>query len=147
MTIRDFAVWSNEHELVEASALDELGEHRVAIDAADYLNVRVLGYHAYYGPAQEPLLPAIGGLPLIMKERVATDIKHWKDHNIVPLFVFSGLRFRDMDDPFRHKAKQAQINAKAWDLYDHHHADQAVSTFGESSRSLLLLAQCLCLNL
>jgi hypothetical protein len=128
--IRDFNSWAARAGIEELDGLESLSGVRVGIDAAHYINARVLQYN---DTAKEPLLSAIGGLPLILKHQVETDLSKWQQYNILPFFVFSGLAVGKEEDPFRHKMEQSQVNAMAWGLYNQHEADKAVTTFAEST--------------
>ena len=125
--IRDFENWNT--NLGEASQLEELRGMRVAIEAADYLNTRILNHPR----AKEPLVPALGGLPLGLKPRIEEDLRKFASYQIQPFFVFSGLDLAKQEDPFRQRREGATVNANAWGLYDGHQAEESVAKFGESS--------------
>lgn len=129
--IRDFENWYN--NIGEAAQLDELRGLRVAIEAADYIQTRILRHHR----ALEPLLPALGGLPLGLKPHIEEDLAKWATYQIQPFFVFSGLDLAKPTDPFHQKSEGASMNASAWGLYDAHQAEQSVHEFGKSSQSLI----------
>jgi hypothetical protein len=126
--IRDFENWSN--SLGETSQLEELRGQRVGIEAASYLNHRIL----HHPRAKEPLVTALGGVPLGFRPHVEEDLKKFAALDIEPLFVFSGLDIAKHDNPFRQRQEGAQTNAEAWTLYENHHATKSVLKFGESSR-------------
>lgn len=126
--IRDFEQWNA--NIGELSELKELSGCRVGIDAADYLNTRILNHPR----AKEPLVPALGGLPLALEQHVEADLQEFKKLDIEPRFVFSGLDITVQDEPFRQKQDEAAVNANAWNLYDSHQAEASVAKFGESSR-------------
>ena len=125
--IRDFEAWNS--TLGEASQLEELRGVNVAIDAADYLSTRILNHTR----GKEPLVPALGGLPLGLQVHVEEDLAKFASYNINPLFIFGGLDLVKQEDPFRQRRDGAQINAHAWSLYDNHQAEESVAKFGESS--------------
>lgn len=125
--IRDFEQWNA--NIGELSELQELSGCRVGIEAADYLTSRILNSPR----AKEPLVPALGGLPLALHQHIAEDLDEFKKHNIEPWFVFSGLDITKQDEPFRHKQDEAAVNANAWNLYDSHQAEASVAKFGEST--------------
>jgi hypothetical protein len=128
--IRDFESWNS---LVEVSQLEELKGTRVGIEAADFLRQRILDHSSN----KEPLVPALGGLPLGFSSRIAEDLKKFKAFDITPFFVFSGLDIAKQDSLFQQRQEGAKTNADAWELYDEHQAEQAVRRFGESSRKCL----------
>jgi 5'-3' exonuclease len=125
--IRDFDAWNA--NIGELSELQELSGCRVGIEAADYLNHRILNHPR----AKEPLVPALGGLPLAWKQHIEDDLNTFASLQIEPWFVFSGLDITKQDDPFRQKQEQAAVNATAWNLYDSHQAESSVAKFGEST--------------
>jgi len=125
--IRDFESWNN---LVESSQLEELRGTRVGIEAADYLRQRILDHISN----KEPLVPALGGLPLGFNSHIGDDLKKFKAFDITPFFVFSGLDIAKQDNLFQQRRQGAGTNAAAWHLYDGHHAEKAVRQFGESSK-------------
>lgn len=127
--IRDFENWNT--NIGEASQLDELKGMRVAIEAADYLNTRILKNPA----AKEPLVPALGGLPLGLTKHIEDDLERFTSYQITPFFVFSGLDLAKSDDPFRQRQDGATINQDAWRLYDGHDATESVIRFGQSSQT------------
>lgn len=128
--IRDFEQWNA--SIGELSELSELSGCRVGIEAADYLAARILNSPR----AKEPLVPALGGLPLALHQHIAEDLDEFARQGIEPWFVFSGLDITKQDEPFRHKQDEAAVNADAWNLYDSHQAEASVAKFGESSEPL-----------
>lgn len=139
--IRDFEQWSA--NIGELSELKELAGCRVGIEAADYISSRILNHPR----AKEPLVPALGGLPLALEQHIEADLHEFKKLNIEPRFVFSGLDITAHDEPFRQKQDEAAVNANAWNLYDSHQAEASVAKFGESSQRWLFLLHMLLLTL
>lgn len=127
--IRDFQTWNN--TIGEASQLEDLRGLRVGIEAAHYLDHRLLNRPRI----SEPLVPALGGLPLGFWQHIDEDLKHFAQLQIEPFFVFSGLDIAKQDDPFRSRQEGAAVNATAWHLYDSHEAEKSVQKFGESRTS------------
>ena len=89
--IRDFEIWNN--NLGEASQLDELRGQRVGIEAAHYLQHRVLN-HPH---VKEPLVPALGGLPFGFEPHFKNDLEKFAASGVEPFFVFSGLDIAKQD--------------------------------------------------
>ncbi|KAL5115557.1 hypothetical protein ACEQ8H_006533 [Pleosporales sp. CAS-2024a] len=125
--IRDFEQWNA--NIGELSELQELAGCRVGVEAADYLTTRILNSPR----AKEPLVPALGGLPLALQQHIDEDLEAFERAGIEPWFVFSGLDLTKQDEPFRQKQDEAAVNANAWNLYDTHQAEASVAKFGESS--------------
>lgn len=126
--IRDFVQWTA--TFAETSDLEQLSGCRVGVEAADYLSQRILNHSR----AKEPLVPALGGLPLALKQHIEEDLESFRNAGIEPWFVFSGLDITKQDSPFGQKADEAAVNANAWNLYDSHQAEASVAKFGESSK-------------
>ena len=127
--IRDAQIWLN--TIGEVSALDELKGTRVGVEAAHYLEHRIL----HHARASEPLLPALGGLPLGLWKHVEEDLDRFAQAGVKPLFVFSGIDVAQLGDPFHARQAGAAVNATAWHLYDSHEAEKSVQKFGESRTS------------
>lgn len=125
--IRDFDAWNA--NIGELSELQELSGCRVGIEAAHYLQHRILSHPR----AREPLVPALGGLPLGMKQYIEEDLNTFESLQIEPWFVFSGLDITKPDDPFQQKQREASVNTMAWSLYDSNQAEASVAKFGEST--------------
>ncbi|KAF2111426.1 PIN domain-like protein [Lophiotrema nucula] len=123
--IRDFENWNT--TLGELSNLEELQGARVGIDAADYIYNRIL-----HRAGSEPLVPALGGLPLGLRKHIEDDLQYLSKYGIEAFFIFSGLDLAKQDDPFRERQLGAEVNAAAWSLYDNHQAEESVSKFGQS---------------
>jgi hypothetical protein len=128
--IRDFVQWTA--TLGETGDLEQLRNCRVGIEAAEYLNQRILNHPR----AKEPLVPALGGLPLALTEHVEEDLNTFRSFEIEPYFVFSGLDITKQGNPFGQKIAEAAVNANAWNLYDSHQAEASVAKFGESSMAI-----------
>ena len=125
--IRDFVQWTA--AFGETGELEQLRSCRVGIEAAEYLNQRILNHPR----AKEPLVPALGGLPLALTQHIEDDLAHFRSFDIEPYFVFSGLDITKQEDPFRQKTEEAAVNINAWTLYDSHEAEASVAKFGQSS--------------
>lgn len=129
--IRDFVQWTA--TFGETSDLEQLSSCRVGVEAADYLSQRILNH----ARAKEPLVPALGGLPLALKQHIEEDLDTFRSFDIEPWFVFSGLDITKQDNPFGQKTEEAAVNANAWNLYDSHQAEASVAKFGESSERVM----------
>ena len=125
--IRDFVQWTA--SFGETGDLEELRNCRIGIEAAEYLSQRILKHPR----AREPLIPALGGLPLALEQHIQEDLHVFRSLEIEPYFVFRGLDITKQNDPFSQKGSEATVNADAWTLYDNHEAEASVAKFGESS--------------
>lgn len=122
--IRDFEHWNS--TLGDASSLEELKGTRVGIEAADYLHNKHLQY-------TEPLVNALGGVPLSLESRVEADLNEFARWQIEPYFIFSGLDLAKQEDPFQQRQRGIAVNEAAWERYNQHQPEQAVNKFRESS--------------
>jgi hypothetical protein len=125
--IRDFVQWTA--SFGETGDVEELRNCRVGIEAAEYLSQRILKH----ARAREPLIPALGGLPLALEQHVQDDLNTFRSLAIEPYFIFGGLDITKQGNPFAQKAAEAAVNRDAWTLYDNHEAEASVAKFGESS--------------
>lgn len=102
----------------------------VGIEAAHYLN-RLLTT----APTKEPLVPALGGVPLGLKGQIERELEMMATMRIKPFFVFSGMEYPVQEKPVGELREAARINAEAWGLYNQHKAVEAVETFGSSGET------------
>jgi hypothetical protein len=88
-------------------------------------------------PAHEPLLAALGGSPIALKQHIEEELDRWKQNGMSPLFVFDGQSTVGKDDMALRKAKAALAKTQtAWELYADNQPSEAVKTFGSSSMDL-----------
>ncbi|QPG72861.1 hypothetical protein FOA43_000163 [Brettanomyces nanus] len=85
MPIKSLEPYLFELKTVSNCPLDVLRNAVVGIDVEHYLS-------RLFTPRKEPNLEAIGGLPMTLKMLMDSDFKFFKDLNVKPIFVFSGLR-------------------------------------------------------
>lgn len=87
-------------------------------------------------PSHEPLLAALGGDPIGLKQHLENELNRWKDNNMKPIFVFDGLNVVGKDDIVLDAAKVAlQKTNHAWNLYGENAPAEAVTAFGQSGMS------------
>jgi hypothetical protein len=125
--IRDFDGWFN--IIGQGAELGEFKGTRIGIEAAEYIRTHILEYPH----AKEPLVPALGGLPLGYKESMEDSLRRFASYGIEPFFVFSGLDLVKREDPFRQRQDAAFVNQLAWQMYDNNQPEESVKRFGESS--------------
>jgi hypothetical protein len=100
----------------------------LGVDAGAYLARLIEEPHAY-----EPLLPALGGEPIGLKQNIEKELDRWAENHIRPLFVFDGQSIVGKEDTALRQAKTALTKtAKAWDLYNKNSPGEAVIAFGTS---------------
>lgn len=126
---QSFKSWAISEDLESSSSIEDLRSRKIAIDAEDYL----FGIISLQ-PSHEPLLPALGGLPLRLASRVMTDIQNFKDAGIEVEFVFNGLELacRDRASMLADSRKATKILDQAWKDYDDSQGELAVSNFAKA---------------
>ena len=84
-------------------------------------------------PSHEPLLAALGGDPIGLKQHIETELNRWKDNRMKPIFVFDGLNVVGRDEIILEGAKAALDKTNlAWGLYSDNAPAEAVSAFGQA---------------
>jgi hypothetical protein len=117
--------------------LKELKGATVAVHATYYLQTLLSK-----PPSSEPLLSAIGGTPLALKQHIENDLKQWEEHGIHPKFFFDGQAVVGRPEMAMREAKETLIkNEAAWAPYYNHKAEEAVVGFGKTGMRFLLLGQ------
>jgi hypothetical protein len=80
--------------------------------------------------ANEPLLPALGGLTGI-ESHINENLGYWDKNRIIPFFIFDGQTVTGQDEVSLKRGRAANLKTdEAWDLYSRTQAEEAVSTFG-----------------
>jgi len=81
----------------------------------------------------EPLLAALGGFPLVLRENIETELNKWKENNMRPVFIFEGQPIVGQDEMTLRNAKTSlEITQSAWHLYGENKPTDAVTAFGAS---------------
>ncbi|KAL3423403.1 XPG domain-containing protein [Phlyctema vagabunda] len=102
---------------------------------------QVLGVEASYylqnmiseTPAQEPLLPALGGEPMGLKKCIRDDLDRWAEHGMTPVFVFEGQSTVGKENVILKDSKDVLAKVQeAWDCYTNGNSTGAVKLFGLS---------------
>ena len=105
--------------------LSSISDCSIAIDATYYL-YQFLETSPYF----EPLLTALGGLTGI-ETHLSTDLDKFKEHNVIPFFIFDGQPMVCQSDVSLRRGKAANAETeRAWDLYFATRAEDAVTAFG-----------------
>jgi len=101
----------------------------IGVDATAYLQQMIIG------SANEPLLAALGGDPLTLKQQIGEELDRWKSNNMTPVFVFDGQSNVGKNEVALRKAKQGlDQTSRAWKYYGDTHPEIAVQTFGASGK-------------
>lgn len=120
-----------ERNLVKEAPLSCLRETRLGIDAGHYIDQLLTN-----PDTKEPLCTALGGIPSALGGRIEEDLRTLEVNKIKPIFVFSGLGFRQREKPL---SNSEEINLKlskrqqAWDHYEKGRIDQATASFSQGS--------------
>lgn len=125
-----FKEWAHNTGALFSSDISELEGVTVGIDAEEYLAGLLISEQ------REPLLPALGGLPFSLRDRVDQDIEHFSDAGIRPMFVFNGLDLacKDRASILRSSLRATENLESAWSIYDSGKGDEAVKAFGRACR-------------
>ncbi|KAI9667560.1 MAG: hypothetical protein M1821_000376 [Bathelium mastoideum] len=113
--------------LSEVAPISELDGAVIAIEASHYLNRLLVNPNL-----KEPLLAALGGLPFTMRNTVSNDMAAFRTAGITPVFIFDGIDVSKTRALFQQADEAVRANSTAWNLYNQHHAVDAVAAFGES---------------
>lgn len=128
--MRAFDEWVN--PLTQYSSIDQFNGTVIAIDAAHYLNH--LLYDATFTRFREPLLPALGGQPFVLKAHLQSEVHGLRQYGITPYFVFPGLDYGKKGNVGRGYEESLRLIGEAWNLYRSSQPGAAVETFGRSGK-------------
>ena len=84
MPIKSLESFLFERKLVNTSSIELLQNASIGIDVDHYLN-------RIYTFKKEQFLSGIGGIPSSLKDYISSDLQVFKEYNIRPIFVISGL--------------------------------------------------------
>ena len=126
-TVKYFDEWVDEEGLVKFGTLQCLKGARIGIDAASFSRQFIA----------EPLLTALGGAPIAL-EGVRNALQNLLDADISLHFVFNGLQFIKVADPFAKPDRVNIDNSAAFAQYESQRpveARRAFSTLGRPFHS------------
>lgn len=105
--------------------LDAITDCSIAICATYYLHLFLDN-----PPYHEPLLPALGGLTGI-EAHLTQDLAKFKEHDVLPLFIFDGQNMAGQAETTVKKMRLANRKTdEAWEQYFASRAEDAVASFG-----------------
>jgi hypothetical protein len=108
----------------------ELENAHIGVEATAYLQHMI-----EEPPAIEPLLAALGGEPIALRQHIDRELDNWKANGMTPLFVFEGQSVVGSDDvALAHAAEALRKTNRAWELYSDNEPGEAVKTFGSSRK-------------
>jgi hypothetical protein len=111
-------------------ALTDMENAVIGVEATAYLQHMI-----EEPPTHEPLLAALGGEPIALKEHIERELDNWKKNNMTPLFVFEGQSTVGSDEvALSHAAEALSKTTRAWTLYSDNEPGDAVKTFGGSRK-------------
>ncbi|KAI5955226.1 hypothetical protein KGF54_001787 [Candida jiufengensis] len=96
MPIKSLEPFLFERKLAYSSTIDTLTNATIGIDVEHYLN-------RIYTLKKEQFLAAIGGVPSSLKDYLSSDLHVFKEFNIKPIFIISGLNFQSQVKTYRAK--------------------------------------------
>ncbi|KAI9640216.1 hypothetical protein NHQ30_011454 [Ciborinia camelliae] len=104
--------------------LSDLENAKIGVEATAYLS------NLLKGPADEPLLAALGGHPLALKTHIQNDLDKWVDNKMEPFFVFEGQSIVGKKEMTMRSLKAAiSETEQAWALYNDGNPTDAVAAF------------------
>lgn len=109
MPIKSLESYLFERKLANTSSIEILQNATVGIDAEHYLS-------RIYTFKKEQFLPGIGGVPSSLKEYIKSDLQVFKEFNIKPVFVISGLHIQLQDTIYQTNefSPQEQHHESSW---------------------------------
>lgn len=130
--VSSLEAWAAERRIVKSLSLSSLKGCTLGISVSHYIDL-------LYNVRPEPLVPAVGGFPLAVKDLIDHDLAALKAQNITPVFVFDGLSLAitSVDKPFTGASQSAesavteQRRQQAWEVYNTGNAENAVRQFDE----------------
>lgn len=124
--------------LVKEAPLSALEGTRLGIDAAVYVR-RLLSSPA----TKEAFVPALGGCPLALEERIVEDMRALERAGVKPIFVFPGLPVQARQQPSPSSGRSLMVEdsrpAKrqaGWEHYEKNRNDQAMQAFAQTPLGL-----------
>jgi hypothetical protein len=104
--------------------LSDCANAKIGVEATAYLS------NLLKGPADEPLLAALGGCPMGLRQHIENDLDKWKENTITPFFVFEGQAVVGKNEMTMHNLKAAIGDTQhAWALYNDGNPTDAVAAF------------------
>jgi hypothetical protein len=131
--IGSFDEWAQ--DLHQASPLEQLRNHYVGIEAAEYIRLLPkLQIDGIQRKILEELPAALGGYPFGYEAVIQRTINIWREYNITPIFIFNGLDVGKRDSTtWRTYEDAIRTHILAWNEYDNGHGQTAVNLFGKST--------------
>ena len=126
--IRGLEGFLRDEKLMQEESLSALKYTRLGIDLSYYLR-QVLSKP----DSAEPLVAAIGGLPLALMSRVESDMRVLEQHRIKPVFVLHGLSPAKRTRPFSYEDRRPAQRQRAWDAYEQDDVSLATQQFAASN--------------
>ncbi|KAI5285666.1 hypothetical protein KEM52_002341, partial [Ascosphaera acerosa] len=132
MGIRFLDDWATARGLTYTGSLEALAHTCLGIDAHHYL-----ARHLDVALGGEPLLPALGGFPFALRAAVQREMRRLREHDITPVFVFSGLdtesqRRAGARSAARTEAEGLAAVREAWRMYATGDAEGTVTTLSRA---------------
>ena len=131
MVVRGLDKFLSSTNLVNTDKLSMLKGSRIGIDGPHWLR-RLLSKEKDKGQS-EPLVMAMGGIPLGLKQAIEKELQGFKEAGITPYFVFNGLSTVRKDKPFSAPDKRPELRAEAWGLYQKEQVEAATAKWREQS--------------
>ncbi|KAB8296693.1 hypothetical protein EYC80_002114 [Monilinia laxa] len=114
--------------VVSSMPFSDLVNAKIGVEATAYLS------NLLKGPADEPLLAALGGHPLALKTHIENDLDKWKENDMEPFFVFEGQSIVGKKEMTMRSLKASiSETEQAWALYNDGNPTDAVAAFRKAA--------------
>lgn len=120
-TVRTFDQWASDR--AQTLPLVSLKGAVIGIEASHFLD-------RFLSPSQEPLLSAVGGSPLGLRNLIECELAALREADITPVFIFNGLRTVTKLDPFAAAVTAVRGIVDGFEVYQKNQAAQARRLFG-----------------
>ncbi|KAA8568957.1 hypothetical protein MFRU_017g01250 [Monilinia fructicola] len=113
---------------VVSMPFSDLVNAKIGVEATAYLS------NLLKGPADEPLLAALGGHPMALKTHIENDLDKWKENDMEPFFVFEGQSIVGKKEMTMRSLKASiSETEQAWALYNDGNPTDAVAAFRKAA--------------
>jgi len=127
MVVRGLDKFLNDSKLLTTEKLSVLKGSRLGIDGPHWLR-------KIQKAQSEPLVMAMGGIPLGIGQAIEKELQGFKEAGISPYFVFNGLSTIRKDKPFSAPDKRPEGRAEAWGLYNKEQHEAAYGKWAGQSK-------------
>lgn len=126
MPIRGIDVYVRELKLTQETRISALSGTRLGIEGHNWLRLLLKTIH-------DGESVALGGVAQALEAKIAKNLKLYRDNQITPIFVFSGLPVARKDNrPFIKEDTRPSVRDNAWESYRDGHTGHALNTWAKA---------------